>query len=163
MTKPLPPSKLVDIDLVQPNPGNVRRTKTDPAADDAFKESLRLQGQLQPVLVQPRTDDMPPENPDKPAKFQVVFGGRRLRLMREIGAKKISVIEADGISAANATAVSAIENMQRAAMHPVDIWTAMVTLQAALSPSGTLGTTDIAIAFDHKATCLASNVTITVV
>ncbi len=39
----------------------------------------------------------------------------------------------------------------------------LVTLQAALSPSGTLGTTDIAIAFDHKATCLASNVTITVV
>ncbi|MGE0279088.1 MAG: plasmid partitioning protein RepB [Rhizobiaceae bacterium] len=49
-------------------------------------EAIKLRGQDTPILVRP--------HPDKPGRYQVVFGHRRLRAARELGRKVKAVVKA---------------------------------------------------------------------
>lgn len=53
------------------------RMPSTPADDAGLVEAIREQGQQVPILVRP--------HPDKPGKYQVAFGHRRLRAVTEIG------------------------------------------------------------------------------
>ena len=101
---------------------NARRIKTTPEQDAALRASMATLGQLQPVLVA-RCDDG--------LSYELRAGHRRLAAAQSLGWQTIAAeIMQDDIAQPPETAVSAAENMVRAAMHPVDQWRAISDLMA---------------------------------
>ncbi len=66
----------VDVDLID-MAGNVDRLDHDEADHKALMQSIRDYGQQVPVLLRP--------NPENPERFQVVYGRRRLRALKDLG------------------------------------------------------------------------------
>ena len=69
---------LLDIDPFLIDAGGLQdRLETDDAEDAALLASIRDYGQQVPVLVRP--------HPDKPERYQIVYGRRRVLAMRDLG------------------------------------------------------------------------------
>lgn len=69
---------IVSLDPADIDPSFIPDRMPSTAADDAgLVEAIREQGQQVPILVRP--------HPEKPGKYQVAFGHRRLRAVKEIG------------------------------------------------------------------------------
>jgi ParB family transcriptional regulator, chromosome partitioning protein len=77
---------IVDLDPAQIEASFVGdRLGDDEEEFAALKEAIRSQGQSTPILVRP--------HPDRPAKYMVVFGHRRLRAARELGMQVRAVVK----------------------------------------------------------------------
>lgn len=66
----------IDVGLID-MAGNVDRLDHDEADHKALMQSIRDYGQQVPVLLRP--------NPENPERFQVVYGRRRLRALKDLG------------------------------------------------------------------------------
>ena len=67
----------LDPNAIDPSPVADRLADDDDTAFDALKATLESEGQKLPILVRP--------HPDAPDRFQVVYGHRRTRALRELG------------------------------------------------------------------------------
>lgn len=67
----------LDPTAIDPSPVADRLPDDDDAAFEALKETLRTEGQKLPILVRP--------HPTASDRYQIVFGHRRTRALREIG------------------------------------------------------------------------------
>lgn len=74
----------LDPTLVEPSFVNDRFAELDDEDFDALLQSIRINGQLVPILVRP--------HPDTPGRFQVAYGHRRLRAANLLNAKVRSVV-----------------------------------------------------------------------
>lgn len=113
---------MLAIDTIVESPANARRISGSADADKALCESIAALGLLQPVLVV-RSDA-------EQELWELRAGHRRLAACRALGHTAIAAVELDGAEQPE-VAISAAENMVRAAMHPVDQWRALAALQHA--------------------------------
>jgi rhodanese-related sulfurtransferase len=116
----------ISVDLIRPDPANMRSIQPTEAEEAGFRESLRLVGLLQPILVRPTG----PADARGLVHYQIMAGERRYTAAVALGWTEIecTVMEEDEDRAA---AIQAAENFQRQAVHPIDRWRAMVKLQEA--------------------------------
>jgi ParB family chromosome partitioning protein len=114
---------LIPIDSIRESSSNARAIAASAEADAALIASMRAIGLLQPILVARRSDQW----------WQLRAGHRRLAAARALDWTDIAAVEIEVIpgmeDAIPETAISAAENMVRAAMHPVDQWRAIVDLR----------------------------------
>lgn len=110
---------------------NVRTVPPPPEADQGLTLSIRHSGVLQPILVRPRPNrgigspgEVAPIPVNGNGEFEIVLGSRRVRCARDAGLTEIPA-EVRDMTDAEARAAQAAENIQRAAMHPVDQWLAV--------------------------------------
>jgi ParB family chromosome partitioning protein len=121
-------SKVRNIPLSQLvlSPINVRKTPATAAEDDALEASIRAKGLLQNLIVHPT-------GIDRKGVYEVVAGGRRLKILQKLAAE--GVIDADDYKVSckieqpeDAVETSLAENTIRATMHPADEFVAMAAL-----------------------------------
>jgi ParB family chromosome partitioning protein len=99
-----------DIDVSE---FNTRKDLDDGQFDstiDDLAKSIEIQGLLSPVTVIKKADGL----------YSLVAGQRRLRACRLLGWGSIPAIVREGITDADATAISLVENIHRADMNPRD-------------------------------------------
>jgi ParB family chromosome partitioning protein len=110
--RPLPIAK------IDPNPSQPRR-HFDPDALAELGRSIRDQGLLQPVAVRPH----------QCGRFLLIAGERRWRACKAVGLKTIDARVLEGLSEADAFALSLLENVTRADMLPMEEVRAYGTLR----------------------------------
>ena len=90
------------------------RKDTDAGQEDAglagLAQSIKENGLLNPLTVRPLKD----------GAYEIVAGQRRYLACRQLGMAMIPAIVRDQVSDTGAVALSLIENVQRADMHPLD-------------------------------------------
>jgi ParB family chromosome partitioning protein len=108
------------------SPTNVRKTPASPAEDAALEASIRARGILQNLIVHPA-------GIYAKGDYEVVAGGRRLKILQKLAAE--GVIDAEDYKVSckiehpeDAIETSLAENTVRAAMHPADEFVAMAAL-----------------------------------
>ena len=113
------------VDEIKPAGRAQPRTKFDPEGLLALQESIQNHGVLQPVLVRPRT----PQDGDSTTRhhWQLIAGERRWRAAQAAGLAVIPALVRD-LDDAEALEVALVENIQRAALTPVEEATAFATL-----------------------------------
>lgn len=116
---PLAGAKLISIDLIRPNPRQVRKDFPQESLEQ-LAASIRERGLLQPIRVRPDGDG-----------FQLVAGERRWRAARMAGLTEIPAIVSEE-SDSQAMLDSLIENLQREDLNPVDRAEGLRQLKAAL-------------------------------
>lgn len=109
--RPLP------VDLIDANPDQPRR-HFDAEALAELGRSIRDQGLLQPVAVRP-----------KGKRFLLIAGERRWRACKAVGLGTIAARVIEGMSEADAFALSVLENVTRADMLPMEEARAYGTLR----------------------------------
>jgi ParB family transcriptional regulator, chromosome partitioning protein len=102
-------SDFASVLRIDPHPSNVRDDLGD-LADLA--ESIRSQGILQPIIVQP--------NPRKHGCYVVLGGHRRLAAAKLAGLDEVPIVVREAAGAAKAIEVMLVENCQRADLNPMD-------------------------------------------
>ena len=113
------PLALAPADILIPEDG-LRRTPPSEEAEMGFAISVAQLGVLQPILVR---------GADEPGRYRLVAGRRRLRAAIAAGHATIPAVYRPDLSDADATAIEMAENIQRAAMAPLDQWRAIARLQ----------------------------------
>ena len=113
------PLALAPADILIPEDG-LRRTPPSEEAEMGFAISVAQLGVLQPILVR---------GADEPGRYRLVAGRRRLRAAIAAGHATIPAVYRSDLSDADATAIEMAENIQRAAMAPLDQWRAIARLQ----------------------------------
>ncbi len=93
--------------LIEVNPFQPRRTFDDSKLEE-LKESIRLHGIIQPLIVTKEGD-----------KYQLIAGERRLRSSRELGLMKVPVIVREA-KEQEKLELALIENIQRAELNPIE-------------------------------------------
>lgn len=92
---------------------NTRKDK-DAGQEDAslagLAQSIKEHGLLNPLTVRPLPD----------GTYEIVAGQRRYLACKELGFATVPVIVREQVSDTSAVALSLIENVQRADMHPLD-------------------------------------------
>lgn len=97
--KPLIPEQ-IDIDLLQPYPGNDQLyTACSAEADAMLRKSMETEGQRDPIHV------LPPHNSAGHPDYTILDGHRRTELRRGTGAKTVTVIIRHDLAAAGASSV----------------------------------------------------------
>jgi ParB family chromosome partitioning protein len=99
----------------------LRRAAVTPEQEAGMLDSVRALGVLQPIIVRPHHDDAD--------RWLLVAGRRRLRAALAVGLDNIAAVVRADLTDADALAIEAAENMQRAAMAPIDQWRAMERLR----------------------------------
>jgi ParB/RepB/Spo0J family partition protein len=92
---------------------NARKDLTAGQEDSGIEElasSVRQQGLLSPLIVRPTAD----------GHFEVLVGQRRLLACRKISLDPVPCLVRDDLGDTDAVALSLIENVHRADMHPLD-------------------------------------------
>jgi ParB/RepB/Spo0J family partition protein len=115
------PSLRVSLAELHPSPLNARTERREADVRD-LANKMEAQGQLQPLIVRSRSRRL--------GGYEVIAGETRRQAAavleregRRLGASQtvtLSVIVRDDLSDAQARAVSLVENLGRAAMHPMD-------------------------------------------
>ena len=95
------------IDKISPDPNQPRRS-FDQAALDELAESLKAQGQLQPILLR--------QDPSHRDMWIVVAGERRWRAAKLAGWTSILAVPHEG----NSTSAALMENLMRVDLNPVE-------------------------------------------
>lgn len=101
---------LNDIDVSE---FNTRKDLIDGQSDstiDDLARSIEKQGLLSPITVYRRSD----------GRYALIAGQRRFLACRKLGRATISAVVRDTMDAADATAISLVENVHRADMNPRD-------------------------------------------
>lgn len=103
----------VPIDSLVVSSANTRKDK-EAGQEDAslagLAQSIRVYGLLNPLTVRRNAD----------GKFEILAGQRRYLACQQLGYTSVPVIVRQSVSETSAVALSLIENVQRADMHPVD-------------------------------------------
>ena len=115
----------IHISRIDPHPANVREGLGDLTG---LRDSIRVHGILQPLVVQP--------HPDKPRRYQLLAGHRRLAAFKRIAANTAGLDMVPcvvrkppaGASAARAIEIMLVENCQRRDLSPVEKAEAMGAL-----------------------------------
>lgn len=97
--------KLIDVNLVLPNPAEPRKTPSEERLRQ-LADSIQRHGLLCPMLVRPEQD----------GTFTTLAGSRRLKACQELGHKTIPALVIDG----DPLQISLIENLVREDLNPVD-------------------------------------------
>jgi ParB family transcriptional regulator, chromosome partitioning protein len=100
--------RLVDIDLIEPNPFQPR-TNFDSQALDELAASIRANGVIQPLLVTAKDD-----------RFQLVAGERRWRAAQQAELKKIPAVVRQ-FTPAQSLEIALVENLQREDLNPIEM------------------------------------------
>lgn len=95
---------------IEPNPSQPRRRFSQQQIE-ALAASLRGQGVLQPLLVRP--------HPERPGRYQLVAGERRLRAVRQLGWRQVPVLLRE-ISDDSLLEAALVENLQREPLTPIE-------------------------------------------
>ena len=98
----------LDIDLIDPNPEQPRRTFSKESITQ-LAQSIRDQGVLQPLLVVPRNG----------GRYRIIAGERRYRASREAGLTTVPCVIRD-MDVIRQMEVALIENLQREDLNPID-------------------------------------------
>ena len=98
----------LDIDLIDPNPEQPRRTFNKESISQ-LAQSILDQGVLQPLLVVPRPG----------GRYRIIAGERRYRASREAGLKTVPCVIRD-MDVLQQMEVALIENLQREDLNPLD-------------------------------------------
>lgn len=98
----------ISIDAIETNPYQPR-TQFDSTALDELKESIRVQGVIQPIAVRKAGD-----------KYQLISGERRLKASRLAGLKTIPAYVREA-SDSQMLELGLIENVQRENLNPMEI------------------------------------------
>lgn len=101
----------------------LRRAAVTPEQEAGMLDSVRALGVLQPIIVRPAPGDIP-------QRWILVAGRRRFRAALAVGLDSIAAVVRADLTDADALVIEAAENMQRAAMAPIDQWRAMERLRA---------------------------------
>jgi ParB family chromosome partitioning protein len=99
---------LVGIDLIDPNPYQTRREFNEQALAE-LRDSIAVQGVLQPIVVRPRME----------GRFILILGERRLRASQMAGKTTIPVI-VKRVSEQQAAEMTLVENLQREDLNCVE-------------------------------------------
>jgi ParB family chromosome partitioning protein len=99
---------LVEIDLIDPNPYQTRREFNEQALAE-LRDSIAVQGVLQPIVVRPRVE----------GRFILILGERRLRASKMAGKTTIPVI-VKRVSEQQAAEMTLVENLQREDLNCVE-------------------------------------------
>ena len=109
------PSSLSLAELV---PGVYQpRTRMDEGALYELAESIKAQGIMQPILVRPLV--APADQPDAPARYEIIAGERRFRAAKLAGLERVPVLVRHVADEATA-AMALIENIQREDLNPLE-------------------------------------------
>jgi ParB family chromosome partitioning protein len=100
--------RAVPLALIKPSSYQAR-SQFDPAALESLAESMKQEGQLQPVVVRPQG----------PA-FELISGERRFRAASLLGWETIEAKVLETASEAEAAAKGLVENLQRENLNPID-------------------------------------------
>jgi ParB family transcriptional regulator, chromosome partitioning protein len=95
----------VPLDRIEPNPEQPRHL-FDPDGMEALKASIERNGLLQPVGIKPLDN----------GRFQLVYGERRFRAVRDLGHDTILGLTIDG----DDDEIAVIENLQRVDLDPFE-------------------------------------------
>ncbi len=106
----LPDAKSINVDLLDPNPFQPRKTFDDAALVE-LADDIEEHGVLQPLLVRP--------HPQERGRYQIAAGERRWRAARLAGLGEVPCIERDMDNDAMER-LALVENIQRADLDPVD-------------------------------------------
>jgi ParB/RepB/Spo0J family partition protein len=126
----------IPIDCIEPNPRNPRATFTEQAINE-LAQSLREDGQLQPVLVR-RLDPDPRDGGQ--AKFELIAGERRWRASKRAGLETIQAAIWD-VSDEESLRLALIENWHRAGLTPAEH---VAGLEALAEAAGQIGVRELA-------------------
>ena len=99
---------LAGIDLIDPNPYQTRREFNEQALAE-LRDSIAVQGVLQPIVVRPRLE----------GRFILILGERRLRASKMAGKTTIPVI-VKRVSEQQAAEMTLVENLQREDLNCVE-------------------------------------------
>ena len=105
--KPQSPDSIVDINKVEPNREQPRKTFDENALME-LAESIKQFGLLQPILVQ-----------DRKTYYEIIAGERRWRAAKLAGLKKVPVIIRN-LTKQEIVEISLIENIQREDLNPIE-------------------------------------------
>jgi ParB family chromosome partitioning protein len=111
-------SDFAHVSRIRPHPSNVRDDLGDLTE---LADSIRSQGILQPIVVQP--------DPKARGHFIVLGGHRRLAAAKLAGLDEVPVVVREAAGAAKAIEVMLVENCQRADLNPMDKAEAMGKLR----------------------------------
>jgi len=120
---------IADIDVSE---FNTRKDLIDGQSDstiDDLARSIDRQGLLSPITVYRRPD----------GRYALIAGQRRFLACRKLGKTTISAVVRDTMDAADATAISLVENVHRADMNPRDKAVAFKTLHDKLGDLQSVG------------------------
>ena len=109
------------LDQIDISQQNVRKNLTDGEADGGIADlanAIERQGLLNPIIVACRDD----------GRYSLIAGQRRFLAMKVLGRPSIAAIVRGNMSDSEATAISLVENVQRADMNPRDKAVAFKTL-----------------------------------
>lgn len=112
----------VPIESLVVSVANTRKDKDagqEDASIDGLAQSIKEQGLLNPLTVRKNSD----------GKFEILAGQRRYLACLRLGFKTVPVMLRESVSDTSAVALSLIENVQRADMHPIDKATAFDELR----------------------------------
>ncbi|MBI5139071.1 ParB/RepB/Spo0J family partition protein [Candidatus Nomurabacteria bacterium] len=103
---------VIDLSLIDRNPDQPRQDFDDDGDIDGLAQSISTQGLLQAPTVR--------HHPTSPGRYMIVAGERRIRAMRRVGIEKeqLKLIEGPGIQ--QSYLLSAIENLQRVNLNPIE-------------------------------------------
>jgi ParB/RepB/Spo0J family partition protein len=111
----------LDLDLVDPNPYNIRERAI---ADDELIESIRSSGLVEPLVVVPNPEYVEGQQPPKgkaPAKYRLAAGHRRVDALLRIGAPTApAIIRYDLDTPAKQVEAMLIENGRRQDLSPIE-------------------------------------------
>lgn len=107
----------IPVDKISPNP-NQPRAQIDPASIVELSESIRRDGVLQPILVQPRG-----------AGYEMIAGERRLRAAVMAGMRTIPARVLSDIDDQKRAVLALVENLQREDLNPLEEATGLHELQ----------------------------------
>lgn len=109
------PSRAIEItQIIDDEDANRLRSADDAQNLSQLEDSMRLWGQLQPIVV----EELELEVGDVVPMFAVVCGRRRLSAARNLGWTSLNAIVVKGLSAAQRQTVIATENLQRDNLTP---------------------------------------------
>lgn len=99
----------IDIDLIDPHPGNPRRDVGDVTE---LADSIRSQGIRQNLLLVP--------HPDVQGRYRVIIGHRRLAAAKHAGVDQVPAVVDEDLTDAQQLELMLVENLQRVDLTPVE-------------------------------------------
>lgn len=97
------PSQMMDLDLIEPDPDQPRRTAADPETLEELKASIKNVRIIQPISVR--------KHPTKPGKYMILVGERRWCAAMALGIKAMPVLIRESLTEIEILEIQIAENM----------------------------------------------------
>ena len=111
----------IQIDRIQANPHQPRH-RFETSQLEELKESIRLHGVLQPIMVRRKGD-----------RFEIILGERRWRAAKAVGKQSIPAIVREDVDDAAMLELALVENLQRADLDAIERATAFRAMMVDLN------------------------------